>query len=907
MPDRSYVVRLLLDIQQYKAAGKEFTATNDGMGKSVAKTTKNTRDLERGLLVTGAVFAGAFLLAANSARKFDAAMANVNAVTDTSGQTAEQAAHGFDQLSKAAIKAGQATIYNAEQAAQAEAELEKAGISTGDILGGALTGSLALASAGSLELADAATTAARAMNLFDLSGAEVGHVADVLAAGANKSAADVHQLSAALRQSGLIAHNIGLSFEDTVGVLAAFADNALYGSDAGTSFKAALQQLQAPSMKSAALMKELGINLYDAQGSFIGITAFAGQLQKSLGGLTQAERDYAFAQIFGTDATRAATVLYKEGASGIAKYIAEVDDQGAAADTAAKKLDNLNGDIERLSGAFETLTISAGSGPNKALRGLTQLATDLVNSFALLPQSIQSTLVVLSALGAVAFLAFGVFLKLQRKLREVNEELLLMGPAAAKAGGVLLRTTKIIAGVSLALGALQVYSSAFGSDFQQSAKRSNEQLERFLKNADDSGSLVKHLSYDLGTLDPSTLAKIGNGIAGTVESLTGLGKVADESLQHAQERLQALDQALADMVGAGNVQEARQLFAKIGEEAAKHGVDYQRLQDSFTQYVAALDSYEQKAADTAAANAKLGHSQLSLNTSIEESIEKGKSLVDIFNELNGAALSLAEAEINVEDALDNVTDSLKENGKTLDIHDDKGRKNLTTILDTIKASRDAAQAKYEETGSLEKATAEYDQHIAALKKELLQAGFTKKQVDDLINTYAQLPPLKTTQIKAVGIETTLAELARVSKAIHDMTLGIINVDLSRFASGNKGEDYRHERYGGVITHAAMGSFRDASIYQPAARGAVYGIAEPGTGGEAFIPKHGDYWRGMAILDQAAKWYGARVQPAGGAGSMAGGGSSVTYQIYPQTAQFGINELDAYTRQQDARQRVGRSR
>jgi TP901 family phage tail tape measure protein len=68
-------------------------------------------------------------------------------------------------------------------------------------------------------------------------------------------------------------------------------------------------------------MQELGITAYDTAGHFVGITALAGQLQHKLSGLTQAQRDQALAQIFGSDATRAASVLYNEGAAGIQNYI----------------------------------------------------------------------------------------------------------------------------------------------------------------------------------------------------------------------------------------------------------------------------------------------------------------------------------------------------------------------------------------------------------------------------------------------------------------------------------------------------------------------------------------------------------------------------------------------------------
>ena len=148
------------------------------------------------------------------------------------------------------------------------------------------------------------------MNVFGLGGDQVAHIADVLAtAGANKSAADVGQLGDALRQGGLVAKQTGLSMEETVGVLSMFADSALVGSDAGTSLKTMLQRLVPQSDEAADAMARLGLDFFDAQGQFVGIAEVARQLQTSLGGLSDAQRQQALTTLFGSDAVRAASIL----------------------------------------------------------------------------------------------------------------------------------------------------------------------------------------------------------------------------------------------------------------------------------------------------------------------------------------------------------------------------------------------------------------------------------------------------------------------------------------------------------------------------------------------------------------------------------------------------------------------
>jgi TP901 family phage tail tape measure protein len=359
MANRTVSVILQAEIGQYVSGMTKAAVATKGVGESADMTSKKASkgfDLAgRGAQLFGLAAAGALVGVVAKSMEFEKAMSAVQAAT---GATASS----MSDLRAAALKAGADTQYSATEAAQGITEMAKAGVSAKDIMGGGLTGVLSLAAAGQLEVADAAGIASTAMTQFSLSGAQLPHVADLLAAGAGKAMGSVDDLGQALNQAGLLASSTGVSIEETTGTLAAFASAGLIGSDAGTSFKTMLQQLQNPSKESAELMSQLGINAYDAQGNFVGLAALAQQLKSHLGDLTQAQRDQALAQIFGSDAARAATVLYREGAAGINEWTNKVNDAGYAQKQAAALTDNLAGDLERLGGSFDTLLISIGQG-----------------------------------------------------------------------------------------------------------------------------------------------------------------------------------------------------------------------------------------------------------------------------------------------------------------------------------------------------------------------------------------------------------------------------------------------------------------------------------------------------------------------------------------------------------------
>lgn len=260
-----------------------------------------------------------------------------------------------------AMKLGASTKFSANEAADAMLELGKAGISTSDIMGGALSGTLLLAAAGDTDLATATTIASNAMNTFNLRGKDMNKIAAALAGGANASSASVSSLGEALSQVGPGATNAGLSLQETVGVLSAFDAAGVKGSDAGTSLKTMLASLVPQTDKAAGAMRALGLKFTDSQGKFLPITNVAEQLKKSLSGLSEAQRTTALTTIFGSDASRAATVLMKEGAGGIAKYIKATKDQGAAQKLADANMSGTAGALERMSGAIETAQLALGT------------------------------------------------------------------------------------------------------------------------------------------------------------------------------------------------------------------------------------------------------------------------------------------------------------------------------------------------------------------------------------------------------------------------------------------------------------------------------------------------------------------------------------------------------------------
>lgn len=272
----------------------------------------------------------------------------------------------YKALSELALQLGADTAYSATEAAQGMEALIKAGLDAQTVLGGGAEAALNLAAAGGVEVSDAAEVLAIAMNSFKKDGMTAAEAADLLSGTANASATGVRELRYGIAAVGSVASGLEMSFKDTASAIGIFTNNGLQASDAGTSFKTFLANLQPTTKDQIALFKELGFTLadgtnafFDAQGNVKDLTSLAGVLEGGLSGLTAAERNMALQTLFGSDAIRAANILYEEGAEGVGDFINKLDDAPTALETATGRLDNAKGAITRVKSAFETLQLTA--------------------------------------------------------------------------------------------------------------------------------------------------------------------------------------------------------------------------------------------------------------------------------------------------------------------------------------------------------------------------------------------------------------------------------------------------------------------------------------------------------------------------------------------------------------------
>ena len=704
--NRNITVRLLADTSNFTAGMAKVSGESQKAATTMEAAGGKTKLITTGVAAAGVAATALGVAAIKMAADFDASMSTVQANT---GASADEMA----QLRQAAIDAGADTVYSATESADAINELGKAGLSTSDILSGGLSGALNLAASDGMAVGDAAELMATTLKQFNLTGAESTQVADALAAGAGKAVGSAHDLGLALNQAGMVSHSFGISMQETTGTLAAFAKSGMIGSDAGTSLKTMLISLANPSTKASNLMQELGINAYDAQGKFIGLSGLAGVLKDKLSGLSQEQRNQALATIFGTDAIRAANVLYEQGAEGIDDWTKAVSESGFAAEQAAARNNNLKGDLENLSGSFESLMISLGEGGQGPLRSLVQMLDTLVDGFSQLPAPVQQGIVLFTALagGSVALhkamaplnasssqlaqtigliadpgqrligLGSGIASAFQTwgsTFGSAESQLITFGTTVSRSQGVMAGFKNLGSGIVSLLGgpwgiAIGVAGAALLSfaDKAAEAKQRADSLKTALESTGDaSKQIIDNLSnakIDNSWIIPDNIEQAYYGYKTLGSLLDDVGiKMSDMALaaQGNSAAMRRINGVTDEMIAKGGKQ--KELAGIILSQLNEEKDNYNKASDAAKSKAHALAEVENATNGAADATGEYSNATQGATTSTQDLMDAIDDLVKGFLNLPGVQLSADQAVTQFNQGILDLNENIAKNGRVLD-------------------------------------------------------------------------------------------------------------------------------------------------------------------------------------------------------------------------------------------------
>lgn len=157
---------------------------------------------------------------------------------------------------------------------------------------------------------------------------------------------------------------------------------------------------------------------------------------------------------------------------------------------------------------------------------------------------------------------------------------------------------------------------------------------------------------------------------------------------------------------------------------------------------------------------------------------------------SGLLLSLSGASIGYEQAIDDATASLKENGKTLDIHTAKGRANRTALDNLATAANSQTEAMRNAGDGNVSAAKHAEGARGAFVKQATQMGLSKKEAEKLAASLIAIPNVTRTAKLNANITDLEGKLASAKKKLADPKLTAeqkakLNADITKLEAGIK--------------------------------------------------------------------------------------------------------------------------
>jgi TP901 family phage tail tape measure protein len=342
-----------------------------GAGSAMRSATGDASGLGNRLKTIATGFAG-FAAARGITQTlfgFEESMAKIRAATRASSVA-------MQQMTARARELGATTRFSATQAADGMLFLAKAGFETNEVIA-SIGATLNLATAQSMDLAQASDIVASTLRQFHLEAGEANRVADTFVASANAAKVTVSELAQAMTLGGIVAKQMGVSLEDTTAALGVLADSGLKATRGGTALRAVLLGLVAPNKKLDKVLDQVGLKFADVDIEARGLLP----VMKTLGEASLSTEQAV--NIFG-DRFAAAGRILAQGVPKFNEIIAKQKElQSAAADSAAIMANTLVGATFSLTSAISEAILKLGdSGLGGALRSLIDKGTEAVRIMA---------------------------------------------------------------------------------------------------------------------------------------------------------------------------------------------------------------------------------------------------------------------------------------------------------------------------------------------------------------------------------------------------------------------------------------------------------------------------------------------------------------------------------------------
>ena len=388
---------------------KDFASSLSSVQSSLEATSKKWESLSASLgkiggTLTKSITVPVVAAATASVKNFSEVDKTMRLVEKTMGDTA----WASGDLEKAMKSAASNSVFGMNDAANAALNFARQGFNAADA-SKMLTPAMSLAAGTATDLAVVSGGLGNAMKIFADQGLQAGNAADILAKAQGQANTTVQDLLDSMTVAGPIVDSVGWSMKDLAVITDVFGDAGISGSEGATALKTGLARLASPADDATAVMKRLGIEIFNTDGTMKNFTSVQKQLHTAFAGLTQEEQLQAAATLFGKNQMAKWMTLIKASPETVDKYSSALDNcTGSAEDMANALLSGPGGAIEKLKSSLDVLSYTLGDIVGNDIQPFIENITEIVDKFNNLDKGTQEATLKMVAFAAAigpAFLA----------------------------------------------------------------------------------------------------------------------------------------------------------------------------------------------------------------------------------------------------------------------------------------------------------------------------------------------------------------------------------------------------------------------------------------------------------------------------------------------------------------------
>lgn len=294
------------------------------------------------------------------------------------GATAEE----MEMMRQKASQFGADFPISATQAAEGMDRLAAAGYDANQVVG-VMPSVITAAVASGEDLATTSDVVSNALNIWNLKQGDIAtnamQVADVVQMAANKSSLSMNDFGVAMQYAGAPAATLNISIEQLSTAMAIMKNNGIEASTIGTSLRSIFTRLSSPPKAAAEAIEQLGLQVKDTQGNFLGIQPIIEQLRTKMISMTNTEQVAIAQALAGQEAYSGLLALIKTAPQDYQAMQDAMDNATGSSQAQFEVMkETLKNSIDGMIGSLESLAINFGSVLTPQIKAI----TDSIGNFA---------------------------------------------------------------------------------------------------------------------------------------------------------------------------------------------------------------------------------------------------------------------------------------------------------------------------------------------------------------------------------------------------------------------------------------------------------------------------------------------------------------------------------------------